>query len=101
MTETTESLPELLADHHAAMPTARAAERDREVRLPFALVAWNEQREEAVELVEELACPRLREHVLTNGRIETRERAQLLDPVRVGQEPAVEHEIHVEREAVL
>ena len=92
---------ELLGDHDAAVPAAGAAERDRQVRLAFALVAGQQQREQPVELVEELPGAALREHVVADGRVEPGERAQLLDPVRVRQEPAVEHEIDVEREPVL
>src|SRR5207237_8188968 len=39
MTETPEALPELLADHDAAMPPTCAPEPDRQLRLSFALSA--------------------------------------------------------------
>ena len=96
-----EALRELLGDHDAAVPAAGAAERDRQVRLALALVAGQQQREEPVELVEELARAALREHVVADRRVEAGERAELLDPVRIRQEPAVEHEVDVEREPVL
>ena len=83
------------------MATAGATQRDREVRLAFTFVARQQQREQPVELVEELLRAPLREHVVADGRVEPGQRTQLLDPVRVRKEAAVEHEIDVEREAVL
>ena len=43
----------------------------------------------------------LRQHVVADRRVEPGQRPQLVDPVRVRQEAAVEHEVDVEREAVL
>src|SRR3954451_15097128 len=96
-----QALRELLRDHDAAVTPAGAPERDGEVRLALALVAGKQQSEQPVELVEELARPALREHVVAHRRVASRERAQLIDPVRVGKEAAVEHEVDVEREPVL
>ena len=43
----------------------------------------------------------LAEHVLPHRGVGARPRAQLLHPVRVGEEAAVEHEVDVDRQAVL
>src|SRR5689334_17448586 len=101
MTQPPEALPELLADHDTPVPATGAPERDRQIRLALSLVPGNEEREQSIELVEELTRARLGEHVVTHGCVETGEGSQLLDPMRVGKEPAVEHEIDVEREPVL
>src|SRR3954451_12449211 len=90
-----------LGDDHAAVLAAGAADADREVRLALALVRGQQQREQAIQLLEEGARLGLAEHGVTHTRIGASERAQLLDPVRVGQEAAVEHEVDVGREAVL
>ena len=63
---------ELLRDHDTAMAATGAAERDRQIRLALALVAGQQQREEAVELVEELAGAALAEHVVAHGIVEAR-----------------------------
>ena len=69
--------------------------------LPSCSYPGSKQVEQPVELVEELAGAGLLEHVVADGRVPTRERPQLLDPVRVREEAAVEHEVDVEREPVL
>ena len=92
---------DLLSDHDAAMAAAGAADPDRQVRLALAPVRREQQREQAVELVEELGGVGLAEHVVAHLGVGPGERAQLLDPVRVREEAAVEHEVDVERQAVL
>ncbi len=92
---------ELLGHDDAAVLTAGAADPDRQVRLALLLERGEQQREEPVELFEEEAGLGLREHVLAHGLVDARERTQRFDPVRVRQEAAVEHEVDVEREAVL
>ena len=83
------------------MVPAGAADRDRQVRLALVHVAREEEREEIVELGEELLGLGLLDHVVAHGRFQAGERAQLVDPVGVRKEAAVEDEVGVERHAVL
>ncbi len=99
--EPDEDLAERLGDRDAAVPTAGAADRDREVRLPFALVRRERELEQPAQLLEERLRVGLAEHVVAHGRVAAVERAQLLDPVRVREEAAVEDEVDVERQPVL
>ena len=69
--------------------------------LPSRSYAGSMQLEQAVELLEERLRVGLREHVVAHRRVAAGERAQLVDPVRVREEAAVEHEVDVERQAVL
>src|SRR3546814_1561622 len=71
-----------LRDGDGAVAPAGAAEREREVRLALRDVGRQQQREEAVEVVEELLRRGLVEHVALDGIVEAGERAQLVDPVR-------------------
>ena len=55
----------------------------------------------SVDLVQEVLGLGLGEDVVAHRRVEAAERAQLLDPERVGQEAAVEDHVDIEREPVL
>ena len=69
--------------------------------MPSRTYAGSSEREEPLELVEERPRLRLGEHVVAHAWIGAGERPQLVDPVRVGQEATVEHEVDVDREPVL
>ena len=80
---------------------AGAPDRDREVAASLGLVRGQDADEHLLELVEERRGDRPLKHVVADLRVVPRERPQVLDPVRVGQEPHVHHDVGVEREAVL
>ena len=92
---------ELFGDDHRPMATAGAAERDAQVRLALAHERRHEQLEQRVEPSQELLRLRLAEDVVAHCLIAARERAKVVDPMRVREEAAVEHHVDVEREAVL
>src|SRR3954453_7451983 len=92
---------QLLADHDRAMESAGAADRDREARLSLLDIGGHEQVQHLLERGEELAGDRLAEHVLADLRREPAVGAQRLDVVGVLHEPHIEHEVGLERDAVL
>ena len=92
---------QLLGDRHRAVAPAGAAERDGQVGLPLGHVGGQQLGQQALDVVEERAGHRLAQDVVAHRLVEAGERAQLVDPERVGQEPAVEHEVGVEGQAVL
>src|SRR5579863_5744533 len=86
----------LVGEIHGAMPAARAADADREVRFAFAQKARNQIIDEAEQLgLERLRLGRCFE-VGDDARVRAGERAQLFDVVRVRQEPYVEDEVGVQ-----
>ena len=84
-----------------AVLAARAADRDRHVPLALAAVAGGDELEQLGVAVEELLGAGLVEDVAGDLLVEAGEGAQLRDPVRVGQEAAVDDEVGVDRQAVL
>ena len=98
------------ARSRAPSSSARTTERWRPPVHPRAMVRYDfpssskagqGEPDEVVDPVEEGAGGLLAEHEVAHGGVEARQRAQLLDPVRVGQEAAVEDEVGVEGHAVL
>ena len=83
------------------MVAAGAADADRQVRLSFFHVGREQEGEEPLQLAEERPGLGLFHHVAPDLRVGPRQGPQRLDPVGVGQEPAVEDEVDVERQAVL
>src|SRR3954471_5333609 len=86
---------ELIRDHDAAVVTTGAADADGEVRLALVHVRRKQEREEPPELVEEGLRLGLVHHVLLYPGVGARQRAELVDPVRVRKEPAVEQQVDV------
>src|SRR5262249_40050855 len=84
-----------------AMATTGAAERDREVALPFASIAGQRELEQLDEAPQELLRLVAAEHVVRDRRIASRLVAQRLHEVRVGEKTAVQHQIRVGGQAVL
>src|SRR5438874_3397252 len=94
-------LGQLLSDDHRAVTSTRAPDRDREVRLALLHECRQQEPEELVELGEERVALGLPEDIGAHVVVEPGLRSQRVDPVRVRQEARVEHEVDVEREAVL
>jgi hypothetical protein len=93
--------PELLGDRHRAVAPARAADRDREIRLALALIGRHQEFEEAFEPLQQLVTLGVLHDEVAHARITPVERSQLVDEVRVGEEADVEDEIGVDRDPVL
>src|SRR3954471_7731668 len=74
---------ELVGDDDAAVPSAGAADGDREVRLALGPEAGEHHVEEPLQGLEELPRLRVVEDVAANRLVATGLRAQLVDPVRV------------------
>ena len=92
---------DLLGDRHRAVPAAGATERDRQVGLPLGHEGRDEQGEQR-----RRAGRGTGRSSAGPGRSRApprpaRERAELLDPVGVGQEAAVEHHVGVGGDALL
>src|SRR5436190_7304527 len=96
-----ETLRELVGDDDAPVPASGTTDADREIRLPLVFVARERELEQPVELVEEVARLRLAQHVVAHTPVFARQRTQLVDPVRIREKAAVEHEVDVERQSVL
>ena len=81
------------------LPT-RAPEGDGEVALAFLHIGRHHEAEHSFEAFEERGRQRLRHHVVAHGLVDTRQRTQLFHPMRIRQEPTVEHDVDIERQAV-
>ena len=93
---------ELLGDHDRAMEAAGAPDRDREPRLALVDVGRDEQVEDGRGAGRgTVAGDRLAEDVLADVLGQAGARPQRLDVERVLHEPDVEHEVGLERHAVL
>ena len=88
-------------DDDRTVPAAGAADRDREAGLALLDVGRDEQVEQFVEPGEEALGDRLAEHVLADLGRQPGLGPQGLDVVRVLHEPDVEHEVGLQRHAVL
>src|SRR3954447_22849011 len=90
----------------SAMTTERwcptcAAAGNRQIRLPPVHVGRKREGEEVVDDLEERLGLGLVQDVVADVGVEPVERAQLVDPMGVGEEAAVDHVVDVERKAVL
>ena len=83
------------------MISTRAADRDGQARLAFALEARNGQVEEAGQEVEELLGDGLAHDIVAHGRGEAGQMPELVDVVRVLHEADVEDQVRLQRHAVL
>ena len=91
----TKMLADFLSDHHGAMLSARAAEGDRQVALPFVNVVRQQVDEQVGDARDELASLREGANVLGDVRVASCKRTELGDEVRVGQKSDVEDEVGV------
>src|SRR5688500_11386266 len=88
-----------LCDGDAAVPAARAADADREVRLPLAAITRDEEVEQRAEPLEE-RLPVLRiQHLASNLLVEARLLLEARHEVRIRKETHVDHEVRFARRA--
>src|SRR5581483_5491603 len=86
---------EVVGHDHRAVTAPRAPDAHREVRLPFRDEPRDHEAEERPEPSHELPVGLLASHVGLDRLVGADERAELVDPVRVGQEADVDDEIGV------
>src|SRR6266571_113750 len=92
---------EVLGHHHRAVAAPRATDPDREVGLSLRHIPGHHRVEQAPELLHERAVLRLAGHVLPDPAVGARKGPELVDPVGVGEESHVEHQVGVPWPAVL
>ena len=92
---------ELLGRGDRAVLAAGAADRDGHIALALTAVSGRDELEQLGVAVEELLGAGLVEDVRRHLLVQAGVRAQLRDPVRVGQEPHVHDQVGVDRQAVL
>src|SRR3954451_15411201 len=92
---------ELLRDHDRAVVAARAAAGDRQPRLSLGDVGGDREIQEVAEEGQEPFRRRLLEDERADRVGQARQRPQLVDVEGVRHEPHVEHEIGLDRDAVL
>src|SRR5665811_16152 len=92
---------ERLDECNRAVVSAGAPDGDGEIRLALGLEAGDEELEHVFDLFEEGVGLLEPKHVSSHRLVGAPERAQLGHPVRVGEEPHVEHEVGVPGDAVL
>ena len=86
---------------HRPVLAAGAPHGQGEVALALAAVARADDAQDVGVPVQELPGPLLAEHVVADLGVLAGQLAQLGDPVRIGQEPYVDHEVGVDRQPVL
>ena len=91
---------QLAGDRHAPVLAAGAAHREGDEPLALTLVAGQHHPQQLRVMIQELRGARLGENVLPHRRVLPGHRGKFGDPVRVGQEPAVGHQVGVDRKAV-
>ena len=96
-----EPLGDRLGDGDGPVAATRAPEGDGEVAATLRLLGRQHDGEEGVDLLEERRRHVLAEHVGPHVVVQAREGTEVLDPVGVRQEPAVQHDVDVEGQAVL
>ena len=83
------------------MAATRASHGDREVGLPLVHVAGDDHVQQPPQAIDEVSVLRLALHVGAYSLVRARKRPELVDPVGVGQEAHVEHQVGVTRGPVL
>src|SRR5512132_2392829 len=96
-----EEAREVLDDHDRTVSPAGAADPDGEVGLPLGHEARDHEPEQRAEPAKELPVRGLALHERPDALVGAGERPELLDPVGVRKEPAVDHEVGVARGTVL
>src|SRR5699024_10490968 len=94
-------LGELLGHGHTAVLAAGTAHRERHVVLVLPLITGKGQLEHLVVGLQHRLCVLLGEHVLLDRSVSAVHRSEFGDPVGVGQETAVLHQIGIHRKTVL
>src|SRR3990172_8244065 len=92
---------QLLDEHDRSMLPAGAADRDRQATLALGGVGGNREGEEVLHEREEAGRPRLGKDVLPDRRGEPGALAELFDVIGVPDEPGIEDEVRLERQAGL
>src|SRR3954451_6387501 len=90
-----------VSDGDGPVPAAGAADGDRQVLLALGDVGGQQEVEQRHQAPVELAGLRTGLDVLADGLVETGQRPQIVDVVRIGQEADVEGEVGIERRTVL
>ena len=93
--------PQPLGDHHRPVPAAGAADRDRQVALPFRDVVRQDEAQVLLQPVHELAGRRVALHELGDRPVAAGPPPQRRHEMRIRQAAHVEHEVGVDRHAVL
>ncbi len=79
------------------MPTAGAADRDRQKRFSFGFVTGKKKLQHRSGIAQESFGVGVPKHKVADWLVSSLEWTQLLFPVRIGQEPDVEYEVGVTR----
>src|SRR5262249_37270390 len=90
----------LLDEGNRSVTPAGAPDGHGQIRLALALIRREQEAEQILKSLEEVAAQVVRENELANPRVTAVERPEALYEVRVGQESHVEHQIGVDRDAV-
>src|SRR5262245_46644895 len=96
-----ERAAQALRDHNRAMPAARAADRNRQIALPFRYVERDDVSDVLLEAIHEGARTAVALHELHDRPVASGPAAERRDEMRIRQAPRVEHEVGVDRQAVL
>src|SRR5664280_2695357 len=88
-------------DHDRSVSATRASDADRQVTLPFFLVAWEHKVDEVGKAGEEFVGVGLPKDIQDNALVEACTMCEVFIVVWVGQEANVKEEIQVDRQAVL
>ena len=97
----TQASRDLLGDGDGSMMATGAADSDGEIALSLCQEGWQQEVEEIHNPLGERLGLLVAKDIVTNWRLESGHVSQLVDPVRVGQEPCVEDHVDVHRQAVL
>jgi len=92
---------QVVGDDHRAVLAARAADRHREMVRAFLDVFRKRIVGESQQALQELLGLRLLHDIVIDALVVARIRPQVDDPVRIGQETDVDHQIGIQRHAVL
>src|SRR5262245_7763696 len=99
--DTAERAAQALRNHHRAMPTASAANRNRQIALPLRDVERDDVSHVLLEAIHEGARPAVALHELHARAVASGPAAERRGELRIRQAPRVEHEVRVDRQTVL
>src|SRR3990172_3514874 len=96
-----EERAELFDEDHRPVPPSGASDGDGQVGFPLALVERQQESEQVLQPVQQLAAFPVLEHEVPHRRVLPVEEAQLVHEVGVGEEADVEDQVRVVRDPVL
>ena len=86
-----ENAANFLRYYNASVTAPSTPKGNSQLGFTFVHIGWIKKFEQRTKTFQELRSGRLAEHIISNALLQTGFRTQVLNPVRIGEKPAVDH----------